>query len=158
MKKTIIARDVFYREFGKYREERGYRSLFNRELKVEPVQGIVAVHGATLKDFRQMLKLLEYCNNPLLIGRRGEDARAVKDYGERVLRFFRTLRRHLKIWDLTVHSGFLFTTAHNEDAPGKLLVPSSTFAVFRHHMLTKGQGDYESGTRDFYSELGTMIS
>jgi hypothetical protein len=158
MKRTIVTRDVFYREFSRYKDERGYRSLFKLELEVEPVQGIVAVQGATLRDLRQMLKLLEYCNHPLLIGRRGEDARAVKDYGEKALMLFRTLRRHLKIWDVTGHSGFLFTTAHNEDAPAKLLMPKNIRNVLHYHMFTKGQGDYETGTRDFYAELGTMIS
>jgi hypothetical protein len=158
MKKTIIPRDVFFSEFSRYKDQRGYKTLFSKELEVEPVQGIVAVHGARLKDFRQMLKILEYCNHPLLLWRRGEDARAVKDYGEKALRLFRTLRRHLKIWDVTGHSGFLFTTAHNEDGPGKLFVPKETGDVLHYHLMTKGKGDYESGTRDFYAELGTMIS
>ncbi len=155
MKKSMVPRGVFFREFGRYRKRQGYKSLFERELQVEPVQHIVAVENLPLKDFKEILRMLEYRTWALLAGRRGENARAVKDSCALLLGILKRHRRHLKTWDMTAHSCFLFTTAHNEDAPANLVI--HPIKTLRYH-LSKGKGDYESGTRDFFEELDNIIS
>ncbi len=168
MKRILIPRADFEREFAKHAQKQGYgnlRNMFERELKVEPVRNIIAVEGGGLRDFKEMLRALRYATNPKLVGKRGEDAIAVKDYGDLILDYrciiydyndlnlgqLKGLRRHLKIWDLSNKLNHIFTTAHNEDAPSVLLV--EPFSTLYYHLFTKGMGDYESGTRDFYKEL-----
>jgi len=170
MRKFIIPRKEFCREFEKHTKKHpNLKRMFELELKVEPAQGIVTVEGVKLADFREMLRILSYSTNPKLVGKRGEDAVAVKDYGELVLDYrwlyfdyndpnlgmLGDKRRHLKIWDMADNFNFIFTTAHNEDAPSMLLLEPVTTVYY--HLFTKGMGDYESGTRDFFTELGKII-